>query len=154
MANSDWPEKFKAAFEITQPAAKEIFDRLLLIRSELRNYVAHGAFGKHGEAFQFHSGAGAVPLLLPHAAAKRKFRFESGLAFNSVAALGVLDEFETFLWDGDRAPAKIYIESELPFILTMVADGSYTAAMRSEESMQKLATELSHRFDQSANMDW
>lgn len=62
LADSDWQEKFKRALDIKEPATKAFFDELIELRRQLRNYMAHGAFGKQGEAFRFHSGAGAVPL--------------------------------------------------------------------------------------------
>jgi hypothetical protein len=154
LARSDWPDKFKAALDVADPRTKGFYDRLLTMRLELRNYVAHGAFGKQGQAFTFHSGAGAVPVLLPHRRGKFQFSFGEGLAFDAVSALQVLEEFTTFLWEGHRAPAKIYIESELPVILTKVADGSYADAMRSPESMEEFTNYLTHSFDQAANMDW
>lgn len=155
MAEADWSLNYKSAIDIADPRAKDLFDRLLAIRKELRNYVAHGAFGKQGEAFTFHSSAGAVPVLMPYRAGNRKFKFGQGFAFDSAAAIAVFDEFMPFLWSGDRAPAEMYIlQSDLPVIVTMAADGSYAGAMKSMEAMKELVTHLSHLADQAANMDW
>jgi hypothetical protein len=66
LAEADWAVKFKKAFDITDRATKRHFDTLLTIRRQLRNFVAHGAFGKRGEAFSFHSKTGAVPVALDH----------------------------------------------------------------------------------------
>jgi hypothetical protein len=155
LAETDWSAKFKRTFDLTDPKSKDLFDRLLAIRKELRNYVAHGAFGKQGEAFTFHSGAGAVPVLLPHRAGTRRFKFGHGLTFKAAAALEVLEEFRSHVWEGERAPAEVYIQqSGLPMILTMAIDGSYTEAMRSTESMKKFVDYLTQSFDQAANMDW
>ena len=63
LAEADWSAKFKRALDISDPATKGFFDRLVEVRREVRNFVAHGAFGKEGKAFEFHSGAGAVPSL-------------------------------------------------------------------------------------------
>lgn len=155
LAEADWSAKFKSALDLTDPKSKNLFDRLLAIRRELRNYVAHGAFGKQGEAFSFHSGAGAVPVLLPHRAGSKKFKLGHGLTFNASAALDVLEEFKTHLWAGARSPAQIYIQqSELPIILTMVANGSYSDAMRSPDAMKVFVDHLVRTFDIAANMDW
>jgi|GEM_PF-1352583 len=62
LARADWKTKFKAALDINVPADKAYFDKLLEVRRQVRNFVAHGSFGKDGEAFSFHSTAGAVPL--------------------------------------------------------------------------------------------
>ena len=125
------------------------------IRRQLRNFLAHGAFGKRGEAFDFHSGAGAAPLLLPHQADKPRFALTDELAFEDAAAINVILGFIDHLWSGRREPARLYIqESELPLILTMAKDGSYGRAMRSVEDMEKLVEQLSYEWDRSVNMDW
>lgn len=46
MAEADWPIKFRSALDLTDPKAKTHYDQLISLRKELRNYVAHGAFGK------------------------------------------------------------------------------------------------------------
>ena len=133
-----------------------LFDKLITIRKELRNVVAHGAFGKQGEAFKSHSRAGAVPVLLPHRAGSRKFLLGGdSITFDSDDALSVLDEFIKHLWSGPRAPAEIYIQrSGLPLILTMAAGGTYAQAMTSVEGMTAFVDGLAAQFDQAANMDW
>lgn len=155
MAEADWSVKFKAALDSTDQATKTCYDRLIALRKELRNYVAHGAFGKQGEAFSFHSGAGAVPVLLPHKAGTRKFKFGHGLSFDADAAINAMDAFVEFLWSGARAPAKVYLQdNKLPLILTYVQDGTYSRAMRSVEDMENFTRYLNGEMDRSANMDW
>lgn len=155
LAASDWGDKFKLVLPITDKDTKLFFDKLVIIRRQLRNAVAHGSFGKQGEAFQFHSNAGAVPLLLPHKTDKNAFRFGSGVDYVDEEALKTIDAFIAHLWSGARAPAKLYIqESSLPLILTMAEDGTYARAMASEEDMNEFLDYLGHQFDQAANMDW
>lgn len=111
----------------------------MAILKELSNYVADGAFGKQGEAFSFHSSAGAVPVLLPHRVGSNKFRLGPGLAFDCDAALTEIAQFISILWSGNRSPAQKYLqESGLPIILTMAADGAYANAMRSDQEMDVL----------------
>ena len=57
---AEWNRKFKSALDLNDGVAKKYLDELIVLRRQLRNFVAHGAFGKEGEAFSFHSGAGAV----------------------------------------------------------------------------------------------
>ncbi len=154
LAEADWSAKFKCGFDLSAPTSKGFFDQLVEIRRELRNFVAHGAFGKDGQAFKFHSGAGAVPLLLPHRRNSRRFIFGGGLAFDDGSALKAIEAFIEHLWADDREPAKLYLESQLPVILSMATDGSYSAAMASVEDMKQLVDHLSHEFDRAANMDW
>jgi hypothetical protein len=75
--------------------------------------------------------------------------------FDDAAALKTIDLFISHLWDGPRAPAKLYIqESQLPVILTYVSDGRYAQAMRSIDDMTELVDRLSHEWERAANMDW
>lgn len=155
MAEADWSVKFQSALDPTDSGAKTHYDRLVSLRKELRNYVAHGAFGKQGEAFFFHSGAGAVPVLLPHKAGSRKFKIAHGLSFDAPAAFSAMEDFIAYLWSDERAPAEIYIQqSELPLILTYVHDGTYSRAMNSAEDMEEFVRHLTGEFDRAADMDW
>lgn len=154
LAAADWGEKFKAALDITERKAKHYYDELTVIRQQLRNFVAHGSFGKQGEAFQFHSGAGAVPVRLPQNQDKRSFRFGHGIEFVDHDAIVLIRNFVEFFWSEDRSPAKIYIQSGLPLILTMVSDGKYGAAMFSDEDMEHFVEYLGRMMDDHANMDF
>lgn len=155
LAAADWSRKFKAVFDVTGGEEKALFDSALSLRQELRNYIAHGAFGKSGEAFSFHSSAGAVPVLLPEKIGSKKFSLGSNLDFDYELAFGVVDTFVMLLWSGKRAPAQSYIQgSSLPAILTFCTDGTYSRAMASVEEMEQLVEYLSNVADQAANMDW
>lgn len=156
LAKADWSEKFKAAFDLADPISKGFYDKLIELRQALRNFVAHGAFGKDGEAFAFHSGAGAVPLMLPHRSSKRKVKMTDRLMFDYAAALATIESFvATHLWSGPRAPARLYVqESQLPIILPHATDGLYARAMHSLDEMTALVDHLSHEWDRAANMDW
>lgn len=104
LAESNWETKFKSALDLADSATKKFYDELLVVRRQLRNFVAHGAFGKQGEAFQFHSRAGAVPLLLPHRVDGQNYRFGRGIDFVEHEAISLLDAFIAHLWSGPRAP--------------------------------------------------
>lgn len=155
IAAADWPTKFRTAIDITPSDAKSQFDRMVSIRQDLRNHVAHGAFGKQGEAFSFHSGAGAVPVLLPHKRGSNRFILDRGLEFDTEAALAAIEQFTAFLWSGHRSPARLYIqESHLPVILTYATNGTYAQAMASTAEMESFVKYLSNEVDNAANMDW
>jgi hypothetical protein len=155
LATGDWSEKFKQAIGLNDKTMKRLFDDLLIIRRQTRNYMAHGAFGKRGEAFRFHSSAGAVPVLLPHQAGKRRFTLLPAADFNEPSAFDVIEEFISHLWSRALEPARTYIqESHLPVILPLAKDGRYEAAMQSVDDMQALITKLQYDFDRAADMDW
>ena len=153
LADSDWKSKFKGALDVTNPDSKKHYDILLELRLQIRNFMAHGAFGKRGEAFEFHSGAGAVPLLLT-GKQKHKYSFTGAPAFADAKAIAKIDSFVKHLWSGSTAPAQEYIESGLPTILSYVHDGTYAKAMASCKEMSEFLEHLMYRFDSAANMDW
>jgi hypothetical protein len=47
MADKEWSEKVKVAIDLsTDKEMKGIYEELLEIRRQVRNYMAHGAFGR------------------------------------------------------------------------------------------------------------
>lgn len=155
LAKAEWADKYKTALDVTDAADKRFYDELTELRRQLRNFVAHGSFGKDGEALAFHSDAGAVPMLLPHKRTKTAYRFGSGLDFRLAPSIALIKSFTEHLWTGTRLPAKTYIqEYQHPAILTYVADGTYAAAMRSDAAMEEFATFLARRMDDATNMDF
>ena len=153
LAGADWKAKFKAALDLAHSDTKGHYDKLLELRAQIRNFMAHGAFGKNGQAFEFHSGAGAVPVLLTQSRSHR-FAFTGKPPFDEAAAMVDLDKFVEHLWSGSRAPAKLHVFSGLPAILTYVVDGTYQRAMRSDHEMGEFVEHLARRMDNAANMDW
>ncbi|ABE61041.1 hypothetical protein Nham_0140 [Nitrobacter hamburgensis X14] len=154
-AEANWSTKFKLAFDLADEHSKKLYDELLVVRKELRNFAAHGSFGKLGEAFHFHSSAGAVPVLLPDPIGSRKFTLGEPSPYDLQHALRTIEKFIVHLWEGPRAPARIYIqEYELPLILTMTHDGTYRSAMTSIEEMTLFADHLSGQIDRAGDMDW
>jgi hypothetical protein len=155
LAEAEWQVKFKTAMNLNEPGTKALFDKLVLVRRQLRNFMAHGAFGKRGEAFKFHSRAGAVPVLLTHRPGRGRFSLDGEPAFHEQQALESIEEFIAHLWSGVRTPARVHLEDvALPTILPLASDGTYAAAMRSAEDMQEFVERLGRSFDRAANMDW
>lgn len=153
LAEADWKTKFKSALDVGDAQTKRHYDSLLDLRAQVRNYMAHGAFGKRGEAFQFHSGAGAVPVLLT-GNQKHRYSLTGQSAFDENWAIEEIEQFIAHLWSGPRLPARAYVFRSLPSILTLVADGSYARAMQSEDDMEQFVDSLTYQFDSAANMDW
>lgn len=153
VASSEWKEKFKLAIDITRPDAKKYFDNLLDLRAQIRNFLAHGSFGKRGEAFSFHSGAGAVPLLITESK-EHPFDIYQRPPTKDFDALQLISDFLDWLWSTDMGIAKLYVDSGLPLILTDACDGTYSGAMESQESMTSFLDALQHHLDNAANMDW
>ncbi len=155
MAVSEWKSKYKLIFDISKKTEKQYYDKLGLIRQQLRNFYAHGAFGKTGEAFKFHSETGAVPVQIISKSNVNKFSLNGPSGFKESDAIAIIENFISFLWEDELLPAKIYIEdSSLPLILSYSKDGTYKRAMSTAENMTALVEGLLREFDTAANMDW
>jgi hypothetical protein len=155
LSGAEWNVKFKRALDISDLTTKGYFDGLIEIRRQLRNFVAHGAFGKDGETLHFHSSAGAVPVLLDVTEKRVKFLLGEGLEFDPAYAFDAIEKFIGHLSTGSRKPAWLYIqEFGLPLIITMAQNGTYEKAMSSPEAMEQFALDLGTRMDNAANMDW
>lgn len=155
LAAAEWSEKVKTALRLDDAKAKSLFDGLLTIRRQIRNYMAHGAFGKDGQAFEFHSHAGAVPVNLTDPDGRDRFSMWSGPSFDEAGAIETAELFVEKLWAGDLAPAKVYIQdAALPTILTYARDGTYDGTMTSAEDMAHLVEVLTREMDAAVNMDW
>lgn len=152
LAGSDWPTKYKTALDLGDRTSKRFYDKLLAVRRQIRNFIAHGSFGKRGEAFSFHSPVGAVPVRFTNR--PNEFRFGRGVAFGESEAIAVIEEFVDHLWSGPRGPARVYVESNLPAILPLAANGDYRRAMASESEMSDFTDRLVGQWDDAANMDW
>ena len=155
LIGAEWQEKYKQALDITDQDSKRFYDSLATFRRQIRNYMAHGSFGKQGEAFKFHSNAGAVPVMLDEVQGMGRFSVTGEVEFEEEIALSTIEEFIVHLWSGPREPAWSYIQdAELPLILTLASDGTYDDAMQSVEDMERFAHGLTMQFDNAANMDW
>ena len=75
-------------------------------------------------------------------------------AFDEGLALAEIEKFIMHLWTGSREPARPYVHSSLPSILTYAADGTYAQAMQSVDDMIELVEHLTSQFDHAGNMDW
>ncbi|MES2674343.1 MAG: hypothetical protein V4660_08885 [Pseudomonadota bacterium] len=153
LAAANWKDKFRAALDLDDPYFKVHYEKLLQLRIQLRNFMAHGAFGKRGEAFLFHSDAGAVPLLLGENGLNR-YLFSGAPAFNEAEAIENIEVFLAALWSSELSPVKSHLFSAVPSILTSVTDGKYVKAMCSSEAMSELVQGIERQIEAAANMEW
>ena len=152
LVRSNWSTKYRAALDVDNPTSKQFYDELVSVRRQIRNFIAHGSFGKQGEAFSFHSSVGAVPVRFSDH--MEDFRVGLGIDFKELEAISIIEGFIDHLWSGPRGPAKIYLESGLPLILSMASEGDYKKAMASEPKMTEFTDYLCDLDDRNANMDW
>lgn len=155
LAAADWSAKYKAALNLQQPDCKSFYDRLLHLRRQVRNFVGHGAFGKDGEAFHFHSPVGAIPVYLRWEENHSTISMHEDLSYDEETAIALLKDFVAFVRSGPYATASQYInDSHLDTLLTYVTDGTYLSALKSPEAMEQLIERMHYVNDMHANMDW
>lgn len=154
LVGDDWKNKFKKA--IPQDKITDSYlGNFLIIRQQLRNFIAHGSFGKNYETFQFHSGTGAVPIYMNFKKQKNRFSLNGSLSFNNQEVLKLIDEFIVYLFEGPLSQAMLYTQKhDLPTIMTLATNGRYLDAIKNSKSMEMLIAELTRQIDDSANMDW
>ncbi|MEH6717130.1 hypothetical protein [Parasphingorhabdus flavimaris] len=155
LANANWYQKFETALDISDQVTKDFYDELKIIRQQLRNFDAHGSFGKNREAFQFHSSVGAVPLRLPYQIGDDELKFGHGVEFVEHEAIETIIKFTEHLWQGDNEPAYTYIQDYgLVLILSYVSNGNYADAMQNDKLMIEFCDFLAQTMDRYANMDF
>ena len=156
LLKGEFAPKCKLVLDLSSPDDKTAYDDILLLRNELRNFVAHGSFGKDGAAFTFHTATGAIPLKILDNKSRSDFSFSFGGAASRDWEMDYLriDNFLKQLWENGKSPAKQYLETGFPCILTYAAKGTYKKAMASEAKMQNFLEHLGRCIDNAANMDF
>ena len=155
LAKADWKEKFRAALDINDPEIKQYYDDLIAVRDQVRNFVAHGSFGKRGEAFLFHSAVGAVPVLLPHPEGRHSNRFsQKGSVLTERRAMSSIENFIEHIRTGPLASAWMYLDSGMNLVLTRARGGYYKDAIQSPDTMKELVEVETYIADAYADMDW
>lgn len=149
----NWMKKYKYVLGMSTKESKKFYDALIAIKRQLRNFYTHGAFGKNGEAFIFHSKTGAVPVQIIQKNRSNKYILTS-FEYNDSDSIKIIESFIKFLWKDKLLPAKIYIESEFPTVLPYSSYGIYSNVMKSTEDMILFIDMLIHYRDIYANMDW
>lgn len=155
LIGDEWKKKFKAAISMESKESQQFYNELIIVRQQLRNFIAHGSFGKDGNAFRFHSGAGAVPVIMSHKRKKNKFSLQGTLSFNEQSVIELIERFVEFLWNSESSPAMHYTQKcTLPAILSYASDGTYETLSKEMDLMVEFSEKIMHDFDTAANMDW
>lgn len=157
LINLDWKDKYKKIFSTKNNMDNYYLCKLTTIKEQIRNYSTHGAFGKKGEAFSFHSEAGAVPVFLQNTySSNLTFALErKDFEFVDSEAIDIIKLFIKYLWTDKYKIAKLYIQdTDLPLILTLAKNNIYNTALKSNKNMKGLIKSLYYEFDTAANMDW
>lgn len=155
LIGAEWKDKFAIGLTLNEPENVIYLNKLLVVRQQLRNFVAHGAFGKDGAAFNFHSGTGAVPVVVNAKKDRNRFSLTSELTFDDDVVIDLLENFVDFLKTGKTACAMYHImECGVPTILTYARDGTYMKCSEDIEKMKKFSEYLLAKFNAAANMEF
>lgn len=155
LATTEWQEKYKVAITLSDSSKKNYYDKLIEVRKQIRNYIAHGSFGKNGEAYQFHSPIGAVPVRLVIENKIYDYTIGDNDKSGYNEALKIIDAFLDYIYNSELNLALFYLhESQLPTIMTFSKNGFYKSAMNSKSEMEKFIKYWKGQFDYNANMDW
>ena len=157
LAGSQWRDKFQAAFDLDDDDIKRYYDALNRVRTRTRNFVAHGAFGKDGDAFQLHSTAGAIPVRLVRGTGTQQFRFgrtDLRQTTDDREDIALIKEFMAYVRSGPLEPAWLYIDLGGPANLVEAREGRYLKAMSSVEAMRRYAEEWEYLADMYMNFDF
>ena len=154
LLKGDFGQKCKLVLDLTIPDEKAAYDDILSLRNELRNYVAHGSFGKDGAAFSFHTATGAIPLRVLGKKTRSEFAFGSADRRDWESDYNRIEAFLETLWANGRGPAEQFLKTGYPSVLTYAVDGTYEKAMVNVGAMEDFLFHLGRMIDNAANMDF
>ncbi len=155
LIGAEWKVKYQKAIVDNSVEAKKYYNDLLKIRQQIRNYISHGAFGKDGNSFEFHSPTGAIPVIMNYNMRRNRFSLNGTLLFNENEVIQLIEDFIKYLWKSNLKTSMFYTQKlGLPTILTYASNGTYKNAIANMKNMKKLCDYLLYKIETSANMDW
>ena len=150
--NKHWNEKYKEVIGVKED--KELYENLILIRQQLRNFNSHGALGKNGETFSFHSGAGAVPVFLNDKNLTIALT-QHDIEYLDKIVIPIINRFNKMLWKGKRRNAKLLIQDySLDLVLNYSTNKQYTKLLNSRKAMKDFIDYTIYQIDRATNMDF
>lgn len=151
---NEWKYKYTKAIPKNQTSDKFLAS-LLTIRTQLRNFFAHGSFGKENQSLEFHTGTGAIPVYMSYRRSHNNLSLNNPSSYKYNEAIAIIDEFIYYLWNCEITPAMYYTQQHyLPTIMTYAVDGQYKKAMANLDEMNILSMQIIQEIENGYNMDW
>ncbi|HKO46873.1 MAG TPA: hypothetical protein VJV79_04080 [Polyangiaceae bacterium] len=149
-----WRAKARAMLDLGRPETKSFYDKLLAVREEWRNPLAHGGFLSNGGSLYFHlPGIGALPAQLRRTPTGVKLKFTmQHSSFKEVMEL--FDGFDEHMKAGPLRHAVQWAEAGMDVAFDEHSRRSYACASKSEEAFEHFLEGTQRAEDQAANMDW
>lgn len=111
---SDWGDKFRRVFPLSDATSKALYDRLHSLKESFRNPLTHGGFEKGGTSFWFqHPTAGRLPVVLSEISESPQFSFLIGTHATFETATALFDECDSWFRDVAASKAWTYAMSDL-----------------------------------------
>lgn len=150
----NWTKKARAILDLSDPKTKKLYDRLLDIREEWRNPLAHGGFLSGGGSLYFHlPRVGALPARLRRTPAGVKFGFNlHSESFSEIVKF--FDCVDDFLREGPLYFPMKWAESGLDVAFDDASRATYKTAMDSEERFNDFLQWSQYQWEIHANMDF
>ena len=150
----NWTKKARAILDLNNSSTKKFYDRLLDIREEWRNPLAHGGFLSGGGSLHFHlPGIGALPARLRRTPAGVRFGFSlHSESFSEI--MKFFDCVDDFLREGALYFPMKWAESGLDVAFDDASRARYRTAMESEEHFNDFLEWSDYQWARRANMDF
>ena len=149
-----WRAKVRTVLSLDDPDTKSFYDKLLAVREEWRNPLAHGGFLWGGASLHFHlPGDGALPAQLRRTPAGVQLKFTMlHASFNDVMTL--FDSFDDHLRRGPLRYAVRWVEAGMDVAFDEYSRRDYANASASDAAFDYFLEGTQRAEDQAANMDW
>jgi hypothetical protein len=151
---ASWIERARMVLNLSDPATKKRYDRLVSIKEEWRNPIAHGGFHSSHASLFFHvRGVGALPFRLRRTpkGVEAAFTLQED-SFKSL--LDVFDDFDSSLNNGPLRFAKRWAESGLDLAFDERSLREYRSAMESDALFDEYIDYRQAQADMHANMEY
>jgi len=154
---NNWKEKYKVVFELSNDVeANKHLDKLIQLKEQFRNPLAHGNFLKEGGSFKVHmEHLGIIPMNLTKVDKQLAYSFKGLNEIRFDELCETLDNFERFLVNHERTKfGMIYIQNDLPVPFDENTRKRNLIAMTCDESFEEYIHYIKRTIDDGINMDW
>jgi hypothetical protein len=152
---SNWRAKARAIlFSVGDDTLKDFYAKLVAIRDEWRNPLAHGGFLSGGDSLFFHlPGVGALPARLRRTPKGLKAGFSLyGASFEEITTL--FDAFDSYLTISVLRYPFRWAQSGLSVPFDAKSIKEFSKAMHSDSDFESFLEYAIYRHDMHANMDY
>lgn len=151
---ASWRTKARSILDVNDHSVKPLYDKLVAIREEWRNPLAHGGFLSGRGSLHFHvPRVGALPAQLRRTPTGLIVGFSLQIrSFTEI--MDIFDSFDENLSEGQLRYAMKWIAAGLDVAFDPHSTTMYSSAMNSDEEFDSFVQAMSSEADRHANMDY